>query len=54
MADDLLGGISASRSPERLAFGLGVEVPDRVDERAGGEVDDALLGAEPAELACRR
>jgi hypothetical protein len=36
--------------PDRLIFGLGIEVPDGVDEGSGGEVDDAFFGAEPAEL----
>ena len=33
--------------PSRLAQ----QVPDRVDDRRGREVDDALLGADPAQLA---
>src|SRR5579884_798000 len=39
--------------PERLAFYASVEVPDRVNERASGQMNDALLRAEPAELAVR-
>ncbi len=48
--DDLLGGHVGEQTPEGLAFGLGVEVPDGVDEGGGGEVDDTFFGAEPAEL----
>src|SRR6185503_12958561 len=32
------------------AFPLGPQVPDRVDDRAGGHVQDALLGPQPAQL----
>ena len=39
--------------PQRLALDLGPEVPDRVDDRSGAEVDDTLLRTEPAQLAVR-
>jgi hypothetical protein len=48
--DDLLGRHVGEELPEWLIFGLGVEVPDGVDEGAGGEMDNAFFGAEPAKL----
>src|SRR5207244_12312469 len=51
--DELLRCHVGEELPERLALELRVEVPDGVDERRRGEVDDALLGAEPAELRVR-
>ena len=36
--------------PDRLALGLGVEIPHRVDDRGHRDVDDTLLGTEPAQL----
>ena len=49
-AGDAFGLHIGEQLPEWLAFDSGVEVPDGVDERSGGEVDDALFRAEPAEL----
>ena len=40
--------------PHRLALDLGVEIPDRVDDRRQREVDDALLGPEPSQLRIGR
>ena len=40
--------------PEWLAFGFGVEVPDRVHYSGGSQVYDALLGADPLQLAVAR
>ena len=48
--DDLLGRQVGEELPHRLAFALRPQVPHGVDQRAGGHVQDALLGAEPAEL----
>ncbi len=36
--------------PERFVFGTRVEIPDGVDESAGGKMDDSLFRAKPAEL----
>ncbi len=48
---DLFGRHRGEQAPERFVFHFGVEVPDGVDEGAAGKVNDALLRAEPAELA---
>ena len=48
--DDLLGGHVGEQAPDGFAFGAGVEVPDSVKQRTTGEVDDALIRAEPAQL----
>ncbi|MCY1226868.1 hypothetical protein D9M72_391180 [compost metagenome] len=37
--------------PHRLAFGLGPQVPHRIDHRTGRQVNRALVGADPAQLA---
>ena len=47
---ELLGAHVHEQLPQRLALRLGPQVPDRVDQRRGGHVDHALLGAEPAQL----
>ncbi len=52
-ADELLGRQVDEELPERLALELRPEVPDRVDNGCGREMDHALLRAEPAELAVR-
>ena len=49
--DELLGRHVDEELPEWLAGGLRVEVPDRVDDGRRREVDDALLGTDPAQLA---
>ena len=49
-ADELLGPHVRKQLPERLALAAGVKVPDRVDDSGRGQVDHALLGAEPAKL----
>jgi hypothetical protein len=49
--DELLGRHIREQLPQRLALELGVEIPHRVDQRRRGEVDNALLGAEPPQLA---
>jgi hypothetical protein len=49
--DDLFGRHLGQEEPKGLVFDLGVEIPDGVDKGCAGEVDDAFLGAEPAELA---
>ena len=49
--DDLLRGEVDEQLPQRLALDLGPQVPDRVDDRRGGEVHHALLRPEPAQLA---
>src|SRR5581483_5178772 len=36
--------------PQRLALELRVQIPHRIDDGRGGEVDDALLRPEPAKL----
>ncbi len=41
------------QAPQGLAFGLGPQVPGGVDHRAGGQVDGALVRADPAQLAVR-
>ncbi len=37
--------------PQRFAFDLRVQVPNRIDKRRGGQVHDALFRSKPAELA---
>ena len=49
-ADELLRCEIHEQLPEGLPLPLGPEIPDGVDHRGGREMDDALLGAEPAEL----
>ena len=50
--DELLrASCRASSCHTRLAGALRDEVPDRVDDGRGREVDDALLGPDPAQLA---
>ena len=48
--DELLGRHVGEQLPQRLALDLGPQVPDGVDHRAGRQVDDALLGPDPAQL----
>lgn len=50
-ADKLLGGHVDNEFPERLALGLGPKIPDRVNDGTGREMNSALLGANPAQLA---
>ena len=52
--DELLGCEVGDEPPQRLALGARPHVPHRVDDRGGGEVDDALLRAEPAQLRVAR
>ena len=49
--DERLGRHVDEQLPERLAFDLGVQVPDGIDDRRRREMDDALFGPHPAELA---
>ena len=51
--DEFLGREVDEQLPQRLALDLGPQVPDRVDDRGGAEVDDTLLRTEPAQLAVR-
>ena len=51
--DDLLRGQVCQQLPQGLPGALGLEVPQRVEHGAGRHVDDALLGAEPAQLRVR-
>src|ERR1700752_4403380 len=48
--DDLLGCHIGEQTPDGFAFGLGVEVPDSVEQSSTREMDDAFLGAKPTEL----
>ena len=48
--DELLRREMGEELPEGQADALRPQVPDGVDDGAGSEVDDALLGAEPAQL----
>ena len=50
-ADKLLGAHLGDDAPDRLAEGLGPQIPESVDNGAQGKVDDTLLGSDPAELA---
>ena len=50
-AHDLLRRHVGEQFPDGLALDFGVQVPDGVDEGRRGEMDDALLRPEPAELA---
>ena len=49
--DELFGRHVGEKLPQRLSFHLSPKVPQRVDDGGRGEVDDAFLGADPAELA---
>ncbi len=49
--DELFRAQVGQQLPERQAATLRAEIPDRVHDRGRGEVDDALLRAEPAQLA---
>src|SRR5262249_49484112 len=49
-SDDLLGREIDDQLPHRLADALRPQVPQRIDDRGGGEMDHALVGAEPAQL----
>ena len=44
------GGEIRKQFPEGLALEFAPEIPQCVDDRRRGHVDDALLGTEPAEL----
>ena len=48
--DELMRLHLGEELPERFVFGAGVEIPHCVDEGSAGEMDDAFLRAEPAEL----
>ena len=50
-ADELLGGHVSDDTPDGLAEGLGPQVPEGVDDGAESQVDDALFGTDPAQLA---
>ena len=52
--DDLARRHVGEQLPQRLASRLRVQVPDGVDDRGQREVDDALLGPEPAQLRVGR
>ena len=52
-ADELLRREIDEEPPKRFAFGLRPEIPDGVDDRRRREMNHALLGAKPAELAVR-
>ena len=43
----------SQQSPERLALELSVEVPNRVNHRSSGQVNDSFFGPQPAQLAVR-
>ena len=47
---DLGGAQVRHQLPDWFAGGLRPEVPDSVNDRAGGEMHDAIVGAEPAQL----
>src|SRR5207244_792192 len=40
--------------PNRFAFSLRVQIPNCIDHRSGGEMNDAFLGTEPTELCVSR
>ncbi len=46
----LFGRQVGHQKPQWLLFHLGPQVPDRVNDRSGGQVDDALVGAYPSQL----
>ena len=48
--DELLRRHVDEQLPERLALELRVQIPDRIDDRRGREMDDAFLRTEPAQL----
>jgi len=48
--DDLLGRHLRQQAPQLQAGALGAQVPQSVEDGAGGHVHDALLRAEPAQL----
>ena len=50
-AHDLFRAEIGQVPPQRFARAHRQEIPDRVDDGGQREVDDALFGAEPAELA---
>ena len=52
-SDEVFGRQSREELPERHARLFRPEIPDGVDDRAHGEMDDALLRSEPAELVVR-
>ena len=49
--DDLLGCHIGEQTPDGFAFGLGVEVPDGVEESGAGEIDDAFFSG-PSQRNC--
>ena len=49
--DDLLGCHIGEQTPDGFAFGLGVEVPDGVEESGAGEMDDAFFSG-PSQRNC--
>ena len=48
--DDLLGRHVGDEFPDRLAIDLGPQVPHRIDDGGGREVNRAFLGPDPAQL----
>ena len=50
-ADELLGREIGHQAPQRLALGLGPQVPHGIDHGAGGQVHRPLVRADPAQLA---
>src|SRR5262249_18508545 len=48
--DERFGAHVGEQLPQRLAFGLGPQVPHGVYDGGGGEVEHALLRANPAKL----
>jgi hypothetical protein len=49
-ADDFFGREIGQQLPDRLADGLGPEVPQRVDQRSGRQMQYAFFRTDPAEL----
>ena len=51
--DELFRSHFRQQAPDRLALGACPHVPDGVHDRAGGHVNNAFLGSQPANLAVR-
>ncbi len=52
--NDLSGSHVRQQLPERLAFGLGVQVPDGIDDGGHRQVDDAFFRTKPPQLRIAR
>lgn len=50
-ADELLGSHVRDDAPDRLVQGLGPQIPQSVDDGTKGQVNNTLLGSNPAQLA---